>query len=109
MEILMEDFRECKGSWTPVRCELCRLLRLAGCPCHQLSSELYEHVNHVPEGQTTAAFVVELEAVLRTPLTLREWSRVAVRRALGIHLNHRRHELPLPTVIRDYLLLGDVS
>ena len=73
----------------------------AGCP-------MPSHLDDFRDRVTMESHVFSwMKMVSRQPLTLKEWSRIAVRRALpaGCHLQSVLSECPIPKELVDYVLL----
>ncbi len=89
-------------------CALYRCLRLAGAPVWRIAQLLLHHMqDESPNQEASVEYLAETVRVLREPLTLIEWARVAVRTLLGSALLSRKHLVPIPTVLQEYLLMPD--
>ena len=90
------------------RMELIKLLRLAGSMCYRITTNLHETlVQHASSQihQDVVQRIVDLEKTLSDPLTLKELARVAIRGKLDSELLHKKHLLPIPVLLQDYLLI----
>ena len=112
MDLLLTQLEENDTIFTisRERIELVKLLRVAGSSCHRLASKLRECLVQHSSSQTHQDMVdsiTELESSLSSPLTMKELARVTVRKELGSRLLHVQHLLPLPVILRDYLLIPE--